>query len=464
MSGPKVVRVLTKQEIMAICQGRINALRDEVNEWRKCAARHDALTSDEEKKIESRFNSIKDMFTKEQFQGIQKNCEAEIIFLRQDMHRIRQEAIARAEEGRNLRRRIQYSAETLIKSFEASECPIPIELLNIASSAVTVKDDELSAIGVILNRLLMEFTLSAIDNQGMTLLQKELSEKLSEGDQIQTLVEWKINREESTKSNVADCRLDKLLAEIEALDSKEIAQPFIERFALIAKESSSNRRSLLTDSLILDLVAHSNARKERESIISSLREIRSELRRLSSEPAKELEILITRTIDSQDTSNSNILKEKCLKLIKEETQIMAGISRREAILNGLTELGYEVQENMVTAWVKNGRLVVRKPNEKNYGVELGAVADVERIQVQLVTFDQSEEVSNVSRDRDRETIWCDEFSRLKSLLEKSGNTLEIEKALPVGAKPLKRVEEASSNSVRKEQLKALNINQQGKTE
>ena len=52
MSGPKVVRVVTKQEVMSICRGRIDALQDAIEQWRKYAARHDALTAEEEKAVE----------------------------------------------------------------------------------------------------------------------------------------------------------------------------------------------------------------------------------------------------------------------------------------------------------------------------------------------------------------------------------------------------------------------------
>ena len=131
-------------------------------------------------------------------------------------------------------------------------------------------------------------------------------------------------------------------------------------------------------------------------------------------------------------------------MIKEETKVMAGASRREAILKGLSELGYEVRANMATAWAEDGRIIVRKPNEKGYGVELGAVEDAERVQVQLVSFEPSNDTFKASRDLDRETIWCSEFFRLKSLLEKSGTSLHIEKALPVGSKPLKQVQESST--------------------
>ena len=296
--------------------------------------------------------------------------------------------------------------------------------------------------------------LSSVEKQSMTPLQKELSKMLAEGEKLQFLADWKIRHDGDIKEAEVDRRLDKLLAEIEAIEDKAAAQPFLDRVALIAEESSSSRRSLLTDSLILDLVAHSNERKAHEQAIASMREIRSELRRLTSNQVKDLEALLTKAIDSEDTSSSKMLNDRGIALVKEETKAMAGASRREAILKGLSELGYEVRESMATAWAEDGRIVVRKPNEKGYGVELGAVEDVERVQVQLVSFEQSSDASKTSRDLDRETIWCSEFSRLKSLLEKSGTTLHIEKALPVGAKPLKQVSENGAIRGRERRMKA----------
>lgn len=440
MSGPKVVRIVTKQEVMAICRGRIDAVQDYIEQWRKYASNHDGLTIEEEKAAERRLLTILKMFEREQFLDVQKQCTAEIAALQADMSRIRDEAIAKAELERSMRRRLQYSAETLIKTFEASQRQIPEELLNIAASAMTAKETDLATMSSTLSRILIEYTLSSVEKQRMTPLQIELSKKLSEGEKLQTLADWKICQDKTIES---DRRLDKLLAEIEATEGKGV-QPFLDRVTLIAQESSSSRRSLLTDSLILDLVAHSNERKAKELAIASMREIRSELRRLTSKPAKDLEGLLTKAIDSDDTSSVKLLRDKSVALLKEETKAIAGASRREAILKGLSELGYEVRENMATAWAEDGRIVVRKPNEKGYGVELGAVEDAEKMQVQLVSFEQANDASKSSQDLDRETIWCSEFSRLKSLLEKSGTAIHIEKALPVGSKPLKQVKKSST--------------------
>jgi hypothetical protein len=52
------------------------------------------------------------------------------------------------------------------------------------------------------------------------------------------------------------------------------------------------------------------------------------------------------------------------------------------------------------------------------------------------------------RDRDIEELWCGDVKDLMSLLSEHGDTVTIEKALPVGAVPLKVVStESEATSV-----------------
>jgi hypothetical protein len=461
MSGPKVVRVVTKQEVMAICRSQIDVVKDAIERWRNFASSHDALTAEDVSAADRRISLINNMFEREQFLGVQKKCAAEMAAIQADINRIREEAIAKAELERSKRRRLQYTAETLIKTLETASTKIPKELSRIVLSAITASESELVAMNAMLSQIMAEHILIFIGNESMTPLQIELSKKLSDGDRLQTLADWTIRHGGDTKTADADRRLDKLLAEIEAIENEAAAKPFLERVALIAKESSLSHRSLLTDSLIFDLVCHTNERKVKEQVIASMREVRCGLRRLTSKAAKDIEALLTKSIDCEDVSLSKILNEKGVALLEEETRAIAGISRREAVLNGLAELGYEVRENMATAWAEDGRIIVRKPNEKGYGVELGAVQDVERMQVQLVRFERAGDAHDIARDLDQETIWCSEFTSLKLLLQKAGADLQIEKALPVGSKPLKRVKESSTTAVLDRRTKSSsNIRQQ----
>lgn len=432
MSGPKVVRVVTKQEIMANCRERIESVQDTIEQWRRTASKHNVLSAEEEENVEKKLRAILKLFEREQFRDVEKNCTDEIRALRSEMGRIRDEAIAKAELERSMRRRIQYSAETLINNFTAKNQQVPYELSEIVSTVFTAHEKDLIGMNATLSRIFTEYSINSVEQQKMTPLQTELSKIFSEGDSLQTLSDWKLVHND----NVTEHRLDRLLAELTTIENRDIAAPFLDRVTLIEKETSLKQRSLLTDSLVLDLVALSNERKIQEAAIISMREIRSNLRGLSSQEAKDLIESLTKAIDSEDTSLFKALNEKGFELLKNEKKIIAGTARRTAILKGLSELGYEVKENMATAWAKNGRIIVKKPNEEGYGVELGAVEDAERMQVQLVSFDLS---INASQDLNRETIWCSEFSHLKLALEKSGTALHIEKALPVGSKPLKRV-------------------------
>lgn len=454
MSGPKVVRVITKQEIMANCRSRIDALQDVIDQWRKFAIKHDSLAIQEEKAVEEEFQSIVRMFEQEQFDAVQNRCTFKMVSIQDDIIRIRNEAIAKVEQERSMRRRLQYSAETLIKTFEDAGLQIPEELSSIASAILIANQSDLSNISSTLSRILTKFSISAAENKNITPLQMKLSKQLTEGERLQTLAEWKIQHDLDIKAADADRKLDKLLAEIEAIENESIAKPFIARVASIANELLASQKSLLTDSLIFDLTAYLNEQKVKDEAIASMIETHNALRRLTTKQTKDIETQLAKAIVAGDIKAGKVLKEKASDLLKTEAKVLASTSRREAILKGLSELGYEVRENMATAWAENGRIVVKKPNEKDYGIELGAARDIERVQVQLVSIEHSNEAHNASQDLDRETIWCSEFSQLKLLLQKSGTALHIEKTLPIGAKPLKRVKESTVSAAREQRTKS----------
>lgn len=128
MSGPKVVRVITKEEIMAKTRKRMDALQDAIERWHSCALSYDAVIPLEEKAIQMKFRSLEKMFEQEQFRDVEKQCKIEIDFLQADMDRIKEEAIVKAEHRRSMQRRMQYSAEMLIKTFKAIDRQIPEEL------------------------------------------------------------------------------------------------------------------------------------------------------------------------------------------------------------------------------------------------------------------------------------------------------------------------------------------------
>jgi hypothetical protein len=148
---------------------------------------------------------------------------------------------------------------------------------------------------------------------------------------------------------------------------------------------------------------------------------------------------IAKVLQGSDTANVDQLIAEGASLIESETRDLAATSRRRAILTGLASLGYEVREGMATSWVRDGRVMLRKPGTPDYGVELGAPADAARLQIRLVGSDRPATPRSVQRDRDQETIWCSEFGKLQDLIAKSSGELIIERAQPVGVVAVKTV-------------------------
>jgi len=99
---------------------------------------------------------------------------------------------------------------------------------------------------------------------------------------------------------------------------------------------------------------------------------------------------------------------------------------------------------METAWARDGQVVAKKSSLPGYGVEIGGQAQSGRLQVRTVALSVDRDIN---RDKDVETIWCGEFTKLQELLAEHGNNLAIERALGVGAVPLKVIVEAQVDSV-----------------
>jgi hypothetical protein len=218
--------------------------------------------------------------------------------------------------------------------------------------------------------------------------------------------------------------------------------PFSARAATI-NAAPPLRQALLTDSLLVDLAKAVTEGRTRVGRLAELRERAAELAHHDSWAARDLQARIAAVIASGDTSLTSVLVAEADALAGEALQAVAADARRRAVLRGLASLGYEVNEGMATAWVQGGRVVFRKAANPGYGVELGGGTKSNRLQVRAVAFGSAGSARDVSRDRDMETIWCSEFERLQSLVASSGGSIEIEHALPVGATPLKQIEDTN---------------------
>lgn len=436
MSGPKVVRIVTREEIQTICRGLMRAFDLEATELLQQAKRHGLVNVALEMDLSIRRERLTELFNGDQWLDFQKLAPAMTDYLTAEKKRIRAQALAAAEVARSKRRHLADSARSLVMRLESGGRPVADVLRNIAQKALQADDEQLASMEAIVGRELRQ----GIEREGSRLSAEAeaLAQRLGAGGKDQTFAEWRAGQP-NPKADAASARLDALLAEIETDEDPEVVHGFIARAAEILGETSEQRRALLTDSLFLDAAECAQRRREQEDKLGQLRAIGAALEGLATVAARTLAGRIAKSVQARETSGAEQLIAEGRALCDSETRDLAAIARRRAILSGLASLGYEVREGMTTSWVRDGRIVLRKPGTPDYGVELGAPADAARLQIRLVGSDRPLTPRSPRRDQDQETIWCSQFGELQDLIAKSSGELIIERAQPVGAVAVKTV-------------------------
>jgi len=207
----------------------------------------------------------------------------------------------------------------------------------------------------------------------------------------------------------------------------------------VSSEPDRNRRELLTDSLVLQLSEYRRSQRLRIELKADLQEALAALEPFQSAEAAEWRMRIEHEASGEMAGAEVLLAEVDAWCAAEEKREDAEL-RRRAVLSALSELGYEVREGMAVAWAHEGRIVVRKPSDTNYGVELLSPGDASVLQARVVAFDHPDRrKGDRQREKEVEEGWCSDLGRMQDLMKKAGCEAEIRKATPAGAVRLKIV-------------------------
>ncbi|AUT64975.1 hypothetical protein [Paraburkholderia terrae] len=432
MSGPKVVRIVTREEILAICEGHLRRLEQAINQWIAEGKRNDELSDQEIAATRERQRQLVELLKADAFMDLQKKVPDEIAFLRADALRREQHAIEKAASARKRARQGRENATTLLSALTARGKQLPadleMQLVSVAKGEVSDRIESILAQGFAL--------LAPTDRPGLTDAQRELAAKLSSSVETQTFDAWKAAQKSTSPADGMLERVDAKIAEAQTLVGQAQTAMYLSRLHAAEVESSDVRRKLLLDSLIIDLAGSIESERTRRAALHRLTELAAQMPRIVSEDAKALQQRVAACNEATDVETIEALVGDCQSFLDQDMQKKAAQSRREVILHGLARLGYEVHEGMATAWATDGRVVLRKPSLPGYGVEVGGQAESSRLQVRAVALTNDRDSS---RDKDVETLWCGEFSKLQQLVAEQGNNLLIERAMAIGQVPLKVV-------------------------
>lgn len=448
MSGPKVVRIVTREEIVAVCEGLLAQLDAALEEWIRVGRRNETLADAEITASRARRDGLRRLLAEDRFLELQKAAPAEIAFLANDQQARLTRAAAVRAEARSAARRTGAVCSSILSALDRAGADVPADLRRELEEGAAGRADGTAAVtkGFRL--------LSAREAPMVTEHQRRLASAHKGVDDRQGYDEWLASQPKSAEDEDV-ARLDSRIAELAVLLGDAATAAFEDRLRKVASDASS-RRSMLVDALQADLAHAVFHARERRVLETRLRLLAAELTQAASEPCEALARSIAGALDGPSESLL-LLEKEGRELLGRVRSEAAAEARRRAVLRGLVDLGYQVSEGLETAWAKDGRVVLRRPSQPGYGVELAGKGDLARVQMRAVAIRDAAGGGDTDRDRDAETLFCGDVARLSEQFAAAGGDVVIERALPIGAAPLKVVTDetgALENAGRAELLSA----------
>lgn len=429
MSGPKVVRIVTREELIAQCEGLLARVAAALEAWEHACGRAGGLTEADKATSQARLARLRQMLTEDRFGDIQKEVPRELAFLKDDQRDRLAKAAAAAAAARLVGRRRGEAAKALLATLDKAGAVIDEDLRAALKKAATGQEDPAA--------LARGFALLSAAGEVGTADRQALVAKYKDDQEDRSFATWLEAQPQIVDPRTA--RLQAAVDEITALGDATSARAFQARLTDLTVGPAGPRRNLLIDSVEVELGQALRTARVRAGLLDEIGLDLAELVQLA--PRKNLSALRQR-LESAVAARTDLapLAVDVAAALVAAKAAFAAKSRREAVLKSLAGLGYEVTEGLSTAWVSEGKVVLRKADRPDYGVEISGGAEAARFQMRAVAFVGPGGGPDLSRDRDAETLWCGDVSALKADLFEGGGDLIIEKALAIGATPLKRIE------------------------
>jgi len=440
MSGPKVVNLeAVKRRRQRESLVRISQLRDLLREWRAAMQQAGLLTDAMIAEADAMIPRLDNLRETEQWEQLFKELPARQAFFRDATTNAEQTTISHRASVRERRRRLEVGIAMLRRELRAVGKDCPPEL-QVGSANENADEKEISSL-----EALLQNTFKNLPGQepepAATAQQRELAKTLQ--DQSTRLVkfeDWLLARTgETADTRTKNDRLTRALAELEVLAPAESAAPLFEKARIIVAEISADRRVMLTDSLLIEADELCRSVREMKDAKRKLLESISAIEPFRSQEADAWRLRLRSALENPSPKAIVELVNAAQNWCEAEAAREEATLRREAVLKALAALGYEVREGMATAWAENGRVILRKPAEPNYGVEIASAPTGAAVQARVVAFGPADRPQSMQRDREVELSWCSDFQEMRELMEAEGLTPTLLQAKAPGEIPIKVV-------------------------
>ena len=420
MSGPKVITIVTKDEIIDLCSAILARVDAALQEWLRVCARNNCLDESVAASMQARRDRLEHQLAAERFGPIQKHGPALEQLLRDDLDQRLDAAAHQQAEARSAEQRRRRNAQALLTELAGGRGDVGAALhARLQAVAAGAADD--GAVREALSALTRQATPPRPDTAA-------LAERLRGDRAEQSWDSWLASH--TVAPAPAQTTLERHLAEL------SVRQPTIDwanelDTAMGISEQSERRLALdvLAVRVSRELAASRALTKARDAATAAAAALTVYDADASS--TWNQRIAEATTVAQLDAINATLDSR-----LHTRQDARAAQARRDAVLQQLANLGYEVSTDMAAAWVSDGRIVIEKPTAPGYGVEVSGGHSAARIQVRPVALTAT--VDTV-QDQQAETAWCSDVDTMRAELQAAGGDLVIERSTPVGATPVKRV-------------------------
>lgn len=432
MSGPKVVRVVTREEHLVAARSALARLDNAIRAWAG-QGRDETETN----ATQARRDALAAALASTHLAGIAERIDAETAYLRDAIGKRRQQAVEAKASALQQARQLRANAQALRRELAArgvGDAALDGALRRVHAGECSAEEAG-SIVREAIGKLVAPAAAPLLEER-----QRRIAERLRVAEEPAAYAAWQAPadpREQRLQ------RIEQRLAELSGLLGDAAAAAFAQRLRALESAPADARGNLLADSLVADLQAAVEQARQAAALATAAQDLLVEIE--SAGAAGRLSAPVDALRQAIAAGAAAPLRDALAATEaawKAHGVQQAAQARRAAILGGLAALGYEVHEGMNTALATQGRLVLKKPAMAGFGVEIAGAGDAARLQVRAVAFEPS---PDSRRDRDAETSWCADFHRLEAMLAQQGDGVAVEKALAIGATPLKVVEAAAGS-------------------
>jgi hypothetical protein len=283
-------------------------------------------------------------------------------------------------------------------------------------------------------------------NQHLQKLHGEYVREAIGAGEVQKISDYITAKQKTSGVSISDKswpkKLDVLLAKVASLQDTDFWAGIVEKAERIKTERGADRRRLLYDGLVLECDARLRQLREFKAWQAKIHQMTDAAAPFHDGAVKailaELEEL-ERIGKVQDLTDI----ERRLEDAKTATQKQSEREeKRQAILQALTELGYEIAEGMETALVRSGKIIIQKGGESEYAIEMVTDTDLSMLQTSMIRYGEGTESTEQQRlrDREQEEAWCSDHRYIGEKLVEHGFAHEFALEIPAGTQPVKVVQ------------------------